>query len=173
MGRRFRGAPIREEAERHIVDPTSVNFREPGTEKQGISEELIVLIANYVRILSAPQWLLYQYHVKFSPDNTDSRKRRRELIAQHEGVLQDVVFDGQILYSFNDLSDDYETTSHHEVTGQRITIQLHKVVVQRPESPIFFHLSNLIMRKLLELAGMRIIGRSYYQFDELILIDLV
>ncbi|CAF3316740.1 unnamed protein product [Rotaria sp. Silwood2] len=105
MGRRFRGAPIREEAERHIVDPTSVNFREPGTEKQGISEELIVLIANYVRILSAPQWLLYQYHVKFSPDNTDSRKRRRELIAQHEGVLQDVVFDGQILYSFNDLSD--------------------------------------------------------------------
>ncbi|CAF4309251.1 unnamed protein product [Rotaria sp. Silwood2] len=165
MGRRFRGAPIREEAERHIVDPTSVNFREPGTEKQGISEELIVLIANYVRILSAPQWLLYQYHVKFSPDNTDSRKRRRELIAQHEGVLQDVVFDGQILYSFNDLSD--------VITGQRITIQLHKVVVQRPESPIFFHLSNLIMRKLLELAGMRIIGRSYYQFDELILIDLV
>ncbi|CAF4939430.1 unnamed protein product, partial [Rotaria sp. Silwood2] len=77
---RSRGAPIHEEAQRSIVDPTGVSFPEPGTEKQGTSGELIALIANYVRILSAPQWLLYQYHVTFIPDNTDSRKTRRELI---------------------------------------------------------------------------------------------
>ncbi|CAF2691791.1 unnamed protein product [Rotaria sp. Silwood2] len=150
---RSRGAPIHEEAQRSIVDPTGVSFPEPGTEKQGTSGELIALIANYVRILSAPQWLLYQYHVTFIPDNTDSRKTRRELIAQHKGVLQDVVFDGQTLYSFNDLSDDYETKSHHEATGQGITIQLHKVAVQGPESPIFFHLSNCIMRNLTLFPG--------------------
>jgi aubergine-like protein len=144
---RSRGAPIHDESQRRIVDPTRVNFREPGTEKQGTSGELVPLIANYVRVLSAPQWLLYQYHVTFLPDNIDSRKTRRELLAQHKGVLQDVAFDGQTLYSFNDLGDDYETKSHHEATAQDITIQLHKVAVQGPESPNFFHLSNLIMRK--------------------------
>lgn len=168
---RSRGAPIHDESQRRIVDPTRVTFREPGTEKQGTSGEMIPLIANYVRVLSAPQWSLYQYHVTFSPDNIDSRKTRRELLAQHKGVLQDVAFDGYTLYSFNDLGDDYETKSHHEVTGQDVTIQLHKVAVQGPESPNFFHLSNLIMRKLLELAGMRMIGRSYYQFDKKIDID--
>ncbi|CAF0730721.1 unnamed protein product [Adineta steineri] len=168
---RSRGPPIHDESQRRTVDPTRVSFREPGTEKQGTSGEVIPLIANYVRILSAPQWLLYQYHVTFAPDSIDSRKTRRELLAQHKGVLQDVAFDGQTLYSFNDLGDDYETKSHHEVTGEDITIQLHKVAVQGPESPNFFHLSNLIMRKLLELAGMRMIGRSYYQFDKKIDID--
>ncbi|CAF4441385.1 unnamed protein product [Rotaria sp. Silwood2] len=168
---RSRGPPIHDESQRRVVDPTRVSFREPGTEKQGTSGEIIALIANYVRILSAPQWLLYQYHVTFIPDNIDSRKTRRELLAQHKGVLQDVAFDGQTLYSFNDLGDDHETKSFHEPTSQDITIQLHKVAVQGPESPNFFHLSNLIMRKLLELAGMRMIGRSYYQFDKKIDID--
>ncbi|CAF2228788.1 unnamed protein product [Rotaria magnacalcarata] len=168
---RSRGPPIHDDSQRRSVDPTRVNFREPGSEKQGTSGELIPLIANYVRILSAPQWLLYQYHVTFIPDSIDSRKTRRELLAQHKGVLQDVAFDGQTLYSFNDLGDDYETKSFHEAIGQDITMQLHKVAVQGPESPNFFHLSNLIMRKLLELAGMRMIGRSYYQFDKKVDID--
>jgi hypothetical protein len=77
---RSRGPPIHDESQRRTVDPTRVNFREPGTEKQGTSGEGIALIANYVRILSAPQWLLYQYHVTFIPDNIDSRKTRRELL---------------------------------------------------------------------------------------------
>jgi hypothetical protein len=79
---RSRGAPIHEEAQRRIVDPTRVSFREPGTEKIGTSGEPVALIANYVRILSAPQWLLYQYHVTFIPDSIDSRKTRRELLGK-------------------------------------------------------------------------------------------
>ena len=78
---RSRGAPIyAEEKKKCIVDPTRVSFCEPGTEKQRTSGELIALIANYVRILSAPQRLLYPYHVTFISDNIDSRKTRRELI---------------------------------------------------------------------------------------------
>ena len=79
---RSRGPPIHDESQRRAVDPTRVNFREPGTEKQGTSGELVPLIANYVRVLSAPQWLLYQYHVTFTPDNIDSRKTRRELLGK-------------------------------------------------------------------------------------------
>jgi len=84
---RSRGPPIHDESQRRAVDPTRVNFREPGSEKLGTSGELVPLIANYVRILSAPQWLLYQYHVTFVPDNIDSRKTRRELLGQHKGAL--------------------------------------------------------------------------------------
>lgn len=79
---RSRGPPIHDDSQRRTVDPTRVNFREPGAEKQGSSGELIPLIANYVRILSAPQWLLYQYHVTFAPDSIDSRKTRRELLGR-------------------------------------------------------------------------------------------
>jgi hypothetical protein len=79
---RSRGPPIHDESQRRIIDPTRVSFREPGTEKQGTSGEPVALIANYVRILSAPQWLLYQYHVTFTPDNIDSRKTRRELLGE-------------------------------------------------------------------------------------------
>jgi hypothetical protein len=80
---RSRGAPIRDESHSRLVDPTRVNYREPGSEKQGTSGELIPLIANYVRVLSAPQWLLYQYHVTFTPDTVDSRKMRRDLLGTY------------------------------------------------------------------------------------------
>lgn len=120
---RSRGSAMQEDSRSRIVDPTRVNYRAAGSEKKGTSGELIPLIANYVRILSTPQWLLYQYHVTFSPEIVDSRKTRRELIgkifltprmiiisfsnrlAQHKGILQDVAFDGQTLYSFNDLGE--------------------------------------------------------------------
>ena len=57
-----------------------VSFCESGAEKQRTSGKLIALIANYVRILSAPQQLLYPYHVTFISDNIDPRKTRRESI---------------------------------------------------------------------------------------------
>lgn len=79
---RSRGPPIHDESQARSVDPTRVNFRVPGSEKKGTSGEVIPLIANYVRVLSSPQWSLYQYHVTFSPDTIDSRKTRRELLGR-------------------------------------------------------------------------------------------
>ena len=79
---RSRGSAMQDESHSRMVDPTRVNFREPGTEKKGTSGEFIPLIANYVRVLAAPQWLLYQYHVTFSPDDINMRKTKRELIGK-------------------------------------------------------------------------------------------
>lgn len=77
---RSRGSAMTDDAQGRFMDPTRVNFREPGSEKQGSSGEIIPLIANYVRVLSTPQWLLYQYHVTFSPDNIESKMVRRGLL---------------------------------------------------------------------------------------------
>lgn len=83
---RSRGSALQEDTRSRMVDPTRVNFREAGTEKKGTSGELLPLIANYVRVLSTPQWLLYQYHVTFSPDSIDSRRTRRELIGNVQSM---------------------------------------------------------------------------------------
>ena len=79
---RSRGPPIHDESQARSVDPTRVNFRVPGSEKLGTSGEMVPLIANYVRVLSTPQWSLYQYHVTFTPDDIESRKTRRELLGR-------------------------------------------------------------------------------------------
>ena len=84
---RSRGPPTHDESQSRMVDPSRVNFREQGTEKQGTSGELIPLIANYVRVLSAPQWSLYQYHVTFTPDTIGSRKARRDLLGKCRWIL--------------------------------------------------------------------------------------
>ena len=40
------------------------------------------IIANYIKILTKPQWELFQYHIEFRPD-IENKRFRREIIAQH------------------------------------------------------------------------------------------
>ena len=40
------------------------------------------MIANYIKILTKPQWELFQYHINFIPD-VENKRFRREMIAQH------------------------------------------------------------------------------------------
>ncbi|CAF0863904.1 unnamed protein product, partial [Didymodactylos carnosus] len=134
-------------------------------DKRGTSGDVIPLIANYIKILSAPTWELFQYHIGFKPDIIEQRKMRRELIIQHRECIKDVAFDGTTMYSFDDLGDEKLFHSRHPVTNENIDIILRKTAKSSPESPNFFHLANLIVRKLLQISGMKMIGRNYYQFD--------
>lgn len=62
----------------------------------GTSGTTISLTANFFRIVSRPQWVLYQYHVDFQPP-IDSRRLRTALLFQH-GVLGVArTFDGALL----------------------------------------------------------------------------
>lgn len=49
---------------------------------KGTSGDPIHIIANYVKVLTKPQWELFQYHVQFSPD-VENKRFRREIIAQN------------------------------------------------------------------------------------------
>lgn len=40
------------------------------------------MIANYIKILTRPQWELFQYHILFTPD-VENKRFRREMITQH------------------------------------------------------------------------------------------
>jgi aubergine-like protein len=136
--------------------------------KQGESGQEIALVANYIKILAAPKWDLYRYHCSFEP-NIELRKIRRETLAK--AGIKDVAFDGTLLYSFEDFGQEKTVSSQHPVTNETVTIKLKRTATASPESPEFFHLANLIVRKLLEIAGLKLLGRNYYSFDKKIDLD--
>ncbi|CAF4140900.1 unnamed protein product [Rotaria sp. Silwood2] len=140
------------------------------TEKQGTAGDPVNIIANYIKILTKPQWELFQYHIEFIP-NVENKRFRREIISQHRTKFKDVAFDGTTIYTFDDFGDFPEFVCSHPATSEEIRVVLRKVARNSPDSPIFFHLANLIVRKLLELSGMKLIGRNYYQFDRKIDLD--
>ncbi|CAF0742824.1 unnamed protein product [Didymodactylos carnosus] len=135
-------------------------------DKRGTGGDPIELVANYIKILSRPEWELFQYHIDFRPDIVEQRKMRREIVNQHQGVLKDVAFDGTTMYSFIDMGDERIFECRHPHTGERIEMVLKKTSVNAPDSPNFFHLANLIVRKLLEFSNLKLIGRNYYSFDQ-------
>ncbi|CAF1424094.1 unnamed protein product [Rotaria magnacalcarata] len=135
-------------------------------DKRGVSGDPISIVANYIRILSKPAWQLFQYHIDFNPEEmVVQRKMRREMVLQHKQILKDVAFDGTTLYSFEYIGDERTFECQHTVTGDPVEMRLRLAAKNSPDSPNFFHLANLIVRKLLELSGLRLIGRNYYQFD--------
>jgi len=138
------------------------------TSKQGESGQQIELVANYIKMLAAPKWDLYRYHCTFEPE-IELRKIRRETLAK--AGIKDVAFDGQLLYSFEDFGTETTISSRHPVTNEAIEIKLKQTATASPESPEFFHLANLIVRKLLEIAGLKLLGRNYYSFDKKIDLD--
>ncbi|CAF3792734.1 unnamed protein product [Rotaria magnacalcarata] len=153
------------------VPYSSMSEAQPqATDKRGTAGDPVNIIANYIKILTKPQWELYQYHIEFIP-NVENKRFRREIISQHRSNLKDVAFDGTTIYTFDNFGELREFSCRHPTTSEEVKVVLKKVAENSPDSPIFFHLANLIVRKLLELSGMKLIGRNYYQFDRKIDLD--
>ena len=56
------------------------------------------MYSNFFRLETASQWMLYQYHVDYSPP-IESRKLKIALLVSHAELLGKVrAFDGMILY---------------------------------------------------------------------------
>lgn len=70
----------------------------------GSSGSLIPLTANFFRIVSRPQWVLYQYHVDYQPP-IESRRLRTALLFQHEVLGIARTFDGALLFLPHKLPD--------------------------------------------------------------------
>lgn len=125
-------------------DETNLTVKFPSTRppelnsKQGDSGQEISLLANYIKILAAPKWDLFRYHCSFEPE-VELRKARREILAKAE--VKDVAFDGTLLYSFEDFG------AEKILVVEPVTIRLKRTATASPESPEFFHLANLIVRK--------------------------
>ncbi|XP_056274404.1 piwi-like protein 1 [Pseudoliparis swirei] len=130
--------------------------------KMGTSGAPIKLTANFFRILSCPQWVLYQYHVDFNPP-MEARRLRYALLYQHEEVLGSArSFDGAMLFLPLKLPDK-ETVLHSETkNGENVRITVTLTNELPPTSPVCIQFYNIIFRRILRMLDMQQIGRNYY-----------
>ncbi|XP_073404629.1 piwi-like protein 1 [Dendrobates tinctorius] len=129
--------------------------------KAGTSGTIIALVTNHIKLVSRPQWALYQYHVDFNPA-MESKRLRYALLYQHEETIGKArAFDGTVLFlpkRLNKVTEVFSQTRNGE--NVRITITLTNELP--PTSPTCFHFYNIIFRRLLKIMDMKQIGRNYY-----------
>uniref|UniRef100_A0A8C9W4Y1 Piwi-like RNA-mediated gene silencing 1 n=1 Tax=Scleropages formosus TaxID=113540 RepID=A0A8C9W4Y1_SCLFO len=122
--------------------------------KTGVSGTAVELRANFFRILSHPQWVLYQYHVDYNPQ-MESRRLRSALLFQHEDALGPArTFDGAILFlpkRLHDVTVLFSETRHGEKV--RITVTLTNELP--PTSPVCLQFYNIIFRRVLRILNMQ------------------
>ncbi|XP_037537105.1 piwi-like protein 1 [Nematolebias whitei] len=130
--------------------------------KTGTSGAVIKLSANFIRILSRPQWVLYQYHVDFKPP-MESRRLRSALLFHHEEVLGPArSFDGALLFLPQRLHSK-ETVLHSETrNGEKVQITVTLTNELPPTSPVCIQFYNIMFRRILRILNMQQIGRNYY-----------
>ncbi|TDH12570.1 hypothetical protein EPR50_G00048300 [Perca flavescens] len=130
--------------------------------KSGTSGATIQLTANFFRIVSRPQWVLYQYHVDFKPP-MEARRLRSALLFHHEEVLGSArSFDGALLFLPHRLHNK-ETVLHSETrNGEKVQITVTLTNELPPTSPVCIQFYNIIFRRILRILDMQQIGRNYY-----------
>ncbi|TKS79036.1 Piwi-like protein 1 [Collichthys lucidus] len=116
--------------------------------KTGTSGSPIYLTANFFRIVSRPQWVLYQYHVDYNPP-MESRRLRSALLFQHEEVLGSArSFDGSLLFLPNRLHSK-ETVLHSETrNGEKVQITVTLTNELPPTSSMCIQFYNILFRRL-------------------------
>ncbi|XP_030626880.1 piwi-like protein 1 [Chanos chanos] len=134
--------------------------------KTGTSGSPIELRANFMRLLSRPQWALFQYHVDFNPP-MESRRLRSALLFQHSETLGSAhTFDGAILFLPNRLQNNETVLCSETKHGEKVQVTVTLTNELPPTSPVCLHFYNIIFRRVLRMLNMQQIGRHYYNPDD-------
>uniref|UniRef100_A0AAR2LUV5 Piwi domain-containing protein n=1 Tax=Pygocentrus nattereri TaxID=42514 RepID=A0AAR2LUV5_PYGNA len=132
----------------------------------GVSGSSIELRANFMRLLSRPQWALYQYHVDFKPP-MESRRLRSALLFQHDETLGKArTFDGALLFLPHRLHNTETVLCSETRQGERVQITVTLTNELPPSSPVCLQFYNIIFRRILRMLNMQQIGRHYYNPDD-------
>uniref|UniRef100_S4RYE2 Piwi-like RNA-mediated gene silencing 1 n=1 Tax=Petromyzon marinus TaxID=7757 RepID=S4RYE2_PETMA len=130
-----------------------------------LSGQPVKLLTNYFKLMSRKMWMVYQYHVTFSPE-LESKRLRIALLHEHNELLGETrAFDGCILYLPKKLEKVSEVWSKTR-QEQKIKITITLTNELPPSSPTAIVLFNIIFRKVLKMVNMQQIGRNYYNPDD-------
>ncbi|KAM3867907.1 piwi-like protein 1 [Diretmus argenteus] len=130
--------------------------------KSGASGSAIQLSANYFRIISRPEWVLYQYHVDYKPP-MESRRLRSALLFHHDEALGSArSFDGAILFLPHKLHNKETVLLSETRHGEEVQITVTLTNELPPTSPVCLQFYNVILRRILRVLNMQQIGRNYY-----------
>ncbi|KAE8634929.1 hypothetical protein XENTR_v10002471 [Xenopus tropicalis] len=129
--------------------------------KTGSSGSIIQLSTNHIKLISRPQWVLFQYHIDYAPQ-MESRGLRCALLFQHEELIGKArAFDGTMLFLPKRLDKVNEVFSQTR-NGETVKITITLTNELPPTSPTCFQFYNIIFRRLLKMMNMKQIGRNYY-----------
>ncbi|NXG47601.1 PIWL1 protein, partial [Psilopogon haemacephalus] len=130
--------------------------------KTGTSGSVIKLVANYFRVMSRPQWALYQYHVDYNPE-MEARRLRSALLFQHEKLIGKThAFDGSILFLPRKLENKVTEVFSKTRNGENVKITITLTNELPPSSPTCLQFYNIIFRRILKMLNLQQIGRNYY-----------
>uniref|UniRef100_A0AAY4B2B8 Piwi-like protein 1 n=1 Tax=Denticeps clupeoides TaxID=299321 RepID=A0AAY4B2B8_9TELE len=134
--------------------------------KTGVSGSIIELRTNFIRLLSRPQWALFQYHVEYNPP-MEARRLRSALLFQHSEILGPArSFDGTILFLPQKLHNTETVLCSETRHGEKVQITVTLTNELPPSSPVCLQFYNIIFRRILRMLNMQQIGRHYYNPDD-------
>ena len=123
---------------------------------------------NFFRVVSKPDWRLLKYRVDMKPD-IDHTAVRKAMVYQHKGTkLQNMVFDGTLLFTDTRLSPTDEVTpvvwTSEKREGGIVEVSLRLVEELQPSDYHYMQFFNLVMRRILEGMKLQLVGQRNY-FD--------
>ncbi|XP_077504141.1 piwi-like protein 1 [Amblyomma americanum] len=132
--------------------------------KRGTSGSPINVVANYIRLISMPQFCIHQYHVEFTPTVESSRMRRALLVDHMHMFNKCLVFDGMSdLKSPTRLQQDItEVFPQRRTDGMIICVRFKWVQELAPTHPELLRLFNTQMRRNLERLDFVQINRHFF-----------
>lgn len=149
---------------RRLLDDFLRTRPEHVEDKRGVSGDPIRLYANYFKLVKAPNWVIYQYHVDFAP-TIESPKMRRAMLFDHLDKLgNSFVFDGMSdLKTTTKLTGETEMYSQRRTDGENIRITLKMTGELPPHHPEIIRLFNTQMRR--NLFHMKFVAMGRHCFD--------
>ncbi|XP_059612414.1 protein aubergine-like [Phlebotomus argentipes] len=122
--------------------------------KKGEAGEVLMLVANYFRVLKKPEWNVYKYRVDFSPD-IELLANRKALMRRHVSRLGNFQFDGTMIFSPYKFASDPTIIVDKDEREQAVQITVRFVGTLLTTDGHYTHLLNLIMRNAIESLNMQ------------------
>ncbi|XP_068150422.1 LOW QUALITY PROTEIN: protein aubergine-like [Drosophila tropicalis] len=134
--------------------------------KTGLSGRRITAQTNYFKLLTTPNWTIYQYRVDFVPD-VDNTRLRRGLLSEHRDLLGGYIFDGTVLFcstAFKPVPNslyvlELLTTSR---TGEKFEVKIKQVGTVESGDAQQFQVLNLILRRAMEGLNLQLVSRNFF-----------
>uniref|UniRef100_UPI00358F629F piwi-like protein 1 n=1 Tax=Myxine glutinosa TaxID=7769 RepID=UPI00358F629F len=138
--------------------------------KQGTSGKSMDLLANFFRLNSRPDWVVYQFHVDFNPEMLSNKLRYGLVNSQTQLLGTSIAFEGNILYSLKKFTEKVEEVVVKTRKGEDVKITFTFTNAFPPSSTSTLNLYNIIFKRVLRLMDMQQVGRHYYNPNDPILV---
>ncbi|KAK7065900.1 hypothetical protein SK128_024636, partial [Halocaridina rubra] len=125
--------------------------------------QAVNLLANYFTVVKKLDWKLCLYHVDFSPEE-DRTSLRKKMLRQHTQALgNNYIFDGMQLYLPYKLGNEVtELASKREEDDTVYQVKIKFIKQLESLDSQYMQIMGIILRKCLDLLGLQLIGRNYY-----------